>query len=464
MPLRDEPQLQDFEDFDASSAMPQSLHAYSSPLLRRMVQQGLTLTFLAAQTPIFHAGEAATLRLADTDQPVADSERDALLRIVADGVTAKEALVSAAIPLVRLLANKEFDRKGGTQGKIRSTRDELFQEGIIGLFAGLRKYDASGNQHSPTNYLGAWITVTMRRNSDSAEHDFALGYVVAERFRRIHAIRSRLQGELGRPPSDDEIITAWTDPTYLASRMMGRVNQGDKVSKSVVTIKQLNDERKYAGRMGVKAMPIDEDGGSHAYNGATALETSNHGNHEDEYADAKRFLAELLEKTLDLLRVAPGQRHVISLKFGLDGFDEHPHAGIMAATRLSRSNVTAILDAFTKEMTRKHGAFHKVCAEVDYEDLLSCGLTWVSKVLGEYTPAPITPPETLTVPMATTGGKPPPPPMRANEKPGQIRAQFQCPTHKTGFVGAYRDMGDVPAHRACPRCGEASPVIRVLET
>lgn len=45
---------------------------------------------------------------------------------------------------------------------------------------------------------------------------------VAERLRRILALRSRLHSELGRDPTDEEMITAWADPLFTGGRMMGR--------------------------------------------------------------------------------------------------------------------------------------------------------------------------------------------------------------------------------------------------
>lgn len=470
--LHDDPRTslghEDLPDADELlGALPKTLNTYSSPVLKRMVKEQLTLSFLAAKVPIFQAGEAAEARLADTENPVTiPQQRDALIREVAEGKRALDDLVRVSIPLVRLLANKEFDKRGGPQGRIRTTRDEMFQEGMIGLMSGLRKYNPSGSQNSPTNYLGSWIGVAFRRNTDSSEHDFTLGYGLAERFRRIHAIRSRLHGELGRPPTDAEIIAAWTDRRYQPNRMMGRLDRSDEDPKNVVTRKQLDEERQYRDKMGVKAMPVDDDGTSHAFDEATPVDSYGPPTADEEVitSDAQRFMKDLFYKTLDLLQVGKLQRHVINLKFGLDGFDEHPVASIVLATKLSRPKVTNVIDAFTSEMTKKNGAFHQVCSRVDPEDLMSCGLEWVRPVLGDYTFTPVDPPAVLTAPLTTTDGKPPPPPLRAHEKPGQIRAQFQCPVHKSSFVGAYRGPGEVPASRACPRCGTAAPVIRVLET
>lgn len=457
---------EEFPDFEALlGAMPAALNTYSSPLLRRVNKSGLTLALLAEHVPPFQAGQAAEERLKASDKPApTPQQREALQRDVAAGERAKEVLVTAAIPLLRLLANKEFERRGGSQGKSRTTREELFQEGIFGLFSGLRKYNPSGSQSSPTNYLGSWITVRMQRATDGNEHDFTVPNGVAQRYRRIHAIRARLQAELGRAPTDDEIIEAWTDTNYQPGRMMGRLDQGE--TKNVVTYKQLEDERQYASRMGVKAMPVDEEGNTRAFDEAVPLETAEEDQFADEHGDddAKRFVSELFAKTLGLLNVGQTQRLVISLKYGLDGYDEHPVAAIIGATRLSRPKVTAIIDAFTTEMTRKNGAFHKVCSQVDQEDLLAGGMGWVLSALGSYSYAQIVPPEVLTVQMAPPSDKPPPPPLRANERPGQVRAQFMCPVHRDGFIGNYRDTGEVPSHRPCPRCDRDAAVIRVLET
>lgn len=458
-----EPGADELSEFDDDSLATElgstdSLHTFSSPVLRKMVRNDLTLSFLAVHVPVFQKGEKAREKLA-----AGGGDPAQLQPLVDAGTVAKETLVHAAIPLVRLLANREFERRGG-HGRVRATRDELFQEGVIGLFAGLRKYDPKGGQKSPTNYLGAWVTMAIRRGTDSGEHDFTLGYVAAERYRRIYAIRSRLHAELGRDASDNEIIAAWNDPQYLTGRMMGRLSQGE--SKNTVTVKQLAEERQYSSRMGVHAAPVDAAGDMYGFDAATPVgnELVDEMTAPVDEVSAKQHLASVLEYTMQLLGVGVTQRTIIGLKFGLDGHDEHPVAAIMAGTGLSRAKVAGVVDAFTAEMTKKGGAFHKVCSRLPSDELESLGLTWVTSVLGEYTYKQIGRIAVLSDDMVKPLGKPPPPPITPGERPGQIRAQFQCPIHQWGFVGAYKDRGDVPRVRACPRCDRNSPLIRVLQT
>ncbi len=456
-------------DFDATEVAlddvdtsPRPHSAYQSPIMARLGRVKPSPELMARYVPPFQAGEHARESLAA--EPDRHDAAD-LRRIAATAMEAKEVLVDAFTPFVSNLARKEHQRRAQSGGALAS-HDDLFQEGLIGLLEGLRKYDPEKVGTSITNYLGAWVTVKMRRRTEHLDHSFTVGHTVAERNRRIQAIHSRLQGELRRQPTDAEIIAAWTDPQYVAAgRRMGRKSNQGQIARDVVTIEQLEDYRRLRGRTGHQA---DLDlGPDKPDQQAQALEPDEAGAGGEQVAIAsatREFMAGLLIRTMDLLRVARVQRTVLDMRYGLNGYEESSIALISRQTKVPRTTVSNVADTFTAEMGRPHGAFHQACIECDPDDLLSAGWGRLLQHFGDHDGSPPPVYDVLTEDIVTSEDQLPPPPKLGALAPGQVRAQYLCPRHPDGFVLAYRKESDISPSRPCPRCEQPSRLIRQLVT
>jgi RNA polymerase sigma factor (sigma-70 family) len=449
---------------------------YQSPLLSRLSDGGrLTLELLRENVPALKAGHHASQQLAEGGPDQAD--RALLQAAVRAGEVAKERLVLAAMPLIKHLAQKEHTRRRGWQTQV--TFDDLFQEGMYGLLRGLLAYNPDGGQTSPTNYLGQWITVQMRRNVESVDNDFEVPYESAERFRRIRALRSRLAGELGRSPSEEEILTASVDPTYRTQSKLGRSKASKEATGSggkALTAAHLAEEQQMSARVGATGRYLD-DGDEHTPGFATVdyarpLTGETFGSAEQVVEQGARDgLAQVLQQTLHAMGLPPLQRDVIARRYGLPPREgEQTARDIAGQVGLRRERVSEVLEAFTAEMSRPGGCFHQVCAQLDPDEAADLGLSWVGQSLGEWQDvAGVAPQDTLPSVLTgalqvRAGAVPPPPPIVPHQRGPQTRAQFQCTYHGRGFVGMYPTRSVVPQQRACPQCGGASPLIRVLTT
>lgn len=446
---------------------------YQSPLLARMDNVGkLSLDMLREHVPRFHDGEAAALVLANDGDSLSEKEHDALSLAVRAGEDSKELLMLAGLPLIKHLAKKELQRRQAWQST--ATLEDLFQDGAAGFIQGLRAYKPGNARTSPTNYLGQWITTTMRRKVESIDNDFGVAFDNAELFRKIRAIRSRLRSELQREPTDEEVLVASTDPTYKGGQKLGRVDKKPPSKRSQMTQKNLDEERATRGRVG-HASRFGTGSDSDEYDGVNpeAGHAIGAGSAHDDMtesvleAGAQEGLARLLNDAFHLMGLPQAQREVIARRFGLPPhMVEQSARDISRDMNLHREKVGKIIDAFNEEMSRRGGAFHRACGQWDDDDLLDLGLGWTISLLGKWDPGTygtaITVADILTVPLAQRDGTVPPPAQTDGVKGSEVAAQFVCDYHDWGYVAVYPDRAVVPRTRACPKCGRPGTVVRVM--
>jgi DNA-directed RNA polymerase sigma subunit (sigma70/sigma32) len=459
------------DDFDAEVVEPLG---YQSPLMSRMQGSGkLTLELLRTDVPIFHAGEAASKKLAESGA-FEEEEYDCLKRTVLEGEWAKERLVLAGIPLIKHLAKKEFARRQGWQSQV--TYEDLVQEGSGGFIRGLRAYKPYGAQKSATNYLGQWVLTDMRRNVEAIDNDFGVAYDAAEQFRKIRAIRSRLASTLGHEPTDEEVLAAAADPVFRGGQKIGRLNKTGAPPKRQLTQSHLDREREFRSRVGhtarfVHPTETEEYSGPSPDQGVNVNgEPFQGGATPDDIIEegVRQGLTRLMMEAFNLMGLPIAQREVIARRFGLP-----PHAKEFSARDISRElnlhreKVGQVIESFTTEMARPGGAFHRACGQWEPEDLADLGLGWTISVLGhwddiEESAKNLTLPTALTMPLVQRkSAVAPPVDQMIWARDNQVRAQFVCEYHGWGFVGVYLSKADVPKVRSCPQCGRASNLTRL---
>lgn len=449
---------------------------YTSPAMSRISGQRLTVEMLAEEIPILRAAEEAAEVLAKNKRPKGGV---ALRKTVADGELAKERLFSAALPLIRAVASREWRRR--QQWGSQVPLEDLTQDAIVGFFKGLSGFRPEAVRRSATNYLGQWMLVEMRRSAESLDHDLQVGHDAGERFRRVRALRSRLINELGREPTDEEISNASRDPAYLTRPgMMGRApaeGEAPAVGRGL-TVAQVAEERSARQRVGHSARFASSEGDEPMPRGVIDTERLSTSDWEGEAlaadpadltgeADAAAIVAAMVGEVLDRMRLPDEQREVISRRFGLAPYPSEASAReISRAMGVHRERVTRILNAFSAEMTKKGGLFHEVVGRANEDDLLALGLAWITTTLGPWDPklragaAPVQ--QVLLEPMIATI----PAQQRdlGTTKTKGMLAHFQCDYHDRIFSGMYPDKKSVPKVRPCPSCQQASYLLRVTET
>lgn len=139
-------------------------------------------------------GRQACRRLAEgTCSP---EEKERLEKEVAAGDEARRHLIEANTRLVISVAKRYI-------GQGMPFLD-LVQEGSIGLMRAVEKFDHRRG-HRFSTYATWWIRQAINRALADQGRSIRLPAHMAERVRAFHAIRGRLEKELGRRPTEEEI-------------------------------------------------------------------------------------------------------------------------------------------------------------------------------------------------------------------------------------------------------------------
>lgn len=144
------------------------------------------------------AGRLARQRLADGG--VTEDERQRLLRVVRDGEEAFDQFVRANLRLVVREAAKAARRSPLELG-------ELIQEGNLGLLRAVQKYDWRRGLKFST-YAMWWIRQALQRGIANKERLIRLPAAAHANLMRVRAAERRLDSELGREPTDEELAEA----------------------------------------------------------------------------------------------------------------------------------------------------------------------------------------------------------------------------------------------------------------
>jgi RNA polymerase sigma factor (sigma-70 family) len=448
--------------------------AYTSPLMARASGARLTVEMLTVEVPIIRAGEAAAAALEQAPR-TRSAERARLLSRVRQGQKAKERVFAAALPLIRTVAVREYRRR--QQWGSRIPLDDLMQEAIVGFFKGLSSFRTEAIRKSATNYLGQWMLVEMRRSAEVMDHDLQVGHDAGERFRRVRALRSRLLVDLGREPTDEEISDASRNAAYVTRPgLVGKAppeGEAPRVGRGL-TSAQVAEERTARGRVG-RVMSLatgdgDDDGpGPAGVVDIARVTNSDHSVLTDPAeltaeAHGAEVISGLVSQALTMMALPPMQGEVVARRYGLAPYTEESSARSIARDMgVHRERVSRVLSAFSLEMTRPGGPFHRVVSKLDVDDLEALGLGWLADSLGPWDAkssavdmrisAVLT--EDLREPAAAPAVQP------TTDMVGLL-AWYECEFDANVFSGMYPTAAQVPARRACPDCGKPADLVRTV--
>ncbi len=236
-----------------------------------------TLTKTTASTT-----DSLGLLLRDLDQyPMPDHEQQIALakRVSAGDDEARKQMVAANLRLVVHWARRYQDR-GVDLG-------DLVQEGTFGLLRAVEKFDWERGFRFST-YATWWIRQALQRAVQQHGRTIRIPLEVGERLQRLDAITAELAGQLGRPPTEDEL----TDVTGLTTEERRSLEDVARVTAS-----------------------LDQPA---AIDSSTSLGDLVAPDHEDWVGQVDREMAfERIRDALD--RLPELQRDVLRLRFGFGG-------------------------------------------------------------------------------------------------------------------------------------------------
>lgn len=451
-----------------------SFESYTSPIMERVADQRLTVELLAEVIPIIRQGEEAAALLASGKKLSKKAHREATMAS-RSAQMARQRVFTAALPLIRTIAQREYRRRQQWNSKI--PLDDLMQDAIVGFFKGLNSFKQENVRKSATNYLGQWMLSEMRRAAESMDHDLQVGHDAGERFRRVRALRSRLINDLEREPTDEEIADASRNPNYVTRPgMVGRAPaEGEKAAVGKgLTVAQVAEERAVRNRVGQASRfgetEDSEDSGSAGLGmvapdrvappiDASVNETSDPAMLIDE-STGERVIIELVSVVLGRMNLPEQQVEIISRRYGLSPFPGEGSAReISRIMGIHRERVSRVLAVFAEEMTRRGGVFHQVVSKVPSEDLVDLGLGWIVTTLGEWEPefdSTVRVPNVLTDPISLNKQKEP----SGSTSSDGVLAWFLCDYDDRTFSSLYEDRSQVPKLRPCPDCQRPSALVR----
>jgi len=151
------------------------------------------------------AGKEAEERLRQEAETLSERDKRELTRLLGDAEAAREALVEANLRLVVSVA-KRYRGRG-------LPMLDLIQEGNAGLMHAVEKYDVNTGYKFST-YAVWWIRQAVVRALANASRTIRLPVHFQETLNRLRTTADKLEQNLGRPPTREEIAAAlgegWT--------------------------------------------------------------------------------------------------------------------------------------------------------------------------------------------------------------------------------------------------------------
>lgn len=378
----------------------------ASPITSRTNATPLTLALLKEHVPTVKNGYEAKQKLADETITLTAEDKKTLLHQQIKGSKAQEILIISALPLIKNIASKEFQRRKAWSTRI--SYDDVLQEAIAGFIRGLLSYDETTEHNSPINYLSMWVTTTIRRKVEVMEHDFSIPYEVVERARRIRAVSSRLNNELSRPPTDDELLDALNNPTGHNRNVRWGAStdttpQTPTRSKKF-TQQHLDEARNMASKSyALQPYETQTNDPEETYEKASQPlqeQTLTISEYTYETEDLNKSRLKFFTQAFMHMHIGANQQDIILRTFGLTPYDEEQSQKLISnETGLSPRFIKNVITTFSTYMAQPGGVFHELLLKSDPDLINGLEMTWLLPRLGEWPPQqkkPTPPPTILT--------------------------------------------------------------------
>ena len=231
---------------------------------------------------------------------ISPEDVETLEALVADGQAAREHMAAANTRLVVSIA-KRYTNRG-------LPMSDLIQEGNIGLMKAVDKFDYTmGNRFS--TYATWWIRQAITRALAQKTRTIRIPLHMTERIRQMYRTAQVLEQELGRRPTPEEIAEEMNLPADSVRGMMD-------ASQHAIALER----------------PVGDEGDSEFGDFIEDQDTP-----EPDEAAAHHLLQETIEEVLSEL--TPRQAHILRLRFGLGGGEQHTLEEIANKFGLSRERI-----------------------------------------------------------------------------------------------------------------------------
>jgi RNA polymerase nonessential primary-like sigma factor len=286
--------------------------------LGRLVQQMIGIQELESklQEELGHPIGAAELALA------ANLSELELQQVLLRGRAAKKKMIEANLRLVVAIAKKYQKRNLEFL--------DLIQEGSLGLERGVEKFDpARGYKFSTYAYW--WIRQAITRAIAQQARSIRLPIHITEKLNKIKKTQRELSQTLGRSPTTLEIAG-------VLELDVAQVRDYLNISRQPISL-----DVRVGDNQDTELSELLEDGSASP----------------ESYTVQENLRGEL-HQILDEL--APQQRQVLSLRFGLNGQPEMSLAKVGEILNLSRERVRQLEHQALAHLRRRHGSFRDYVA------------------------------------------------------------------------------------------------------
>lgn len=235
-------------------------------------------------------GEAAIISLGQAD--LDDQQRSVLESLAAEGAKSKEKLILHNLRLVVWVA-KPFDKKLKMVGANMKLLD-IIQEGNFGLTRAIEKFDPEKGTKLST-YAVIWIKQYIKRAIADKERAIRAPVNLIDLSGRIDATRRRLIDEIGREPTDEDIVRASFGTVSISDLEKYRMVRGTETRSLDAKVGREDDERAL----------IDQ------------IEDRTYRGKPESHMDAVEFESRL-DSAISSLDLNVRERWVVSMRFGVN--------------------------------------------------------------------------------------------------------------------------------------------------
>ncbi len=231
--------------------------------------------------------------------------------------SAKRQLIESNLRLViAITRNASYQDQG-------LSRLDLIQEGNLGLIRAVEKFDYRKGFKFST-YATWWIRQAITRALAEKSQTIRFPVHVVERERQVHKAAQRLQGELNREPTDEEIAAE----AHVSAEHFRELKEAPRARTSL-------------------DLPIDEDEGSSL--GSVVADP----NSIDPFEEVDKILTH--EHVMaGLRRLPPRERDMVKLRFGVDNYNPHTLQEIGNQFGLTTERTRQVLNGALKKLANYH--------------------------------------------------------------------------------------------------------------